>query len=189
MRIISGTAKGRKLRTPPSRSTAIRPTTDRAREALFNILGATVADSHVLDLCAGTGAFGCESLSRGAAFVVFIDKEKSAFELIAENVAVIPHGPERSRIIRHDLYKGVDHPVITNAAASTFDIVFADPPYLTPLTEIILSSLDNCRILSENPLVILEEQKRFVAPERLERFQKTDTRTYGDSTFSFYRTK
>lgn len=189
MRIISGTARGRKLHTPPPRSNAIRPTTDRAREALFSIIGPDIVGSHILDLCAGTGAFGCESLSRGAASVIFVDNAKTSLNLIAQNVAVIHDGPSRSSIVRHDLYKGLDHPSLTKAATDKFDIVFADPPYLTPLSEVLLSSLDNCRILADNPLVIFEEQKRFTAPERMNRFQITDTRTYGDSTFSFYRLK
>lgn len=186
MRIISGSAKGRRLHTPPARNNSIRPTTDRAREALFNILGTHIVDSRILDLCAGTGAFGCESLSRGAAFVVFVDNAKTSLNLISENIALIPDGPSRSQIIRHDLYKGLEHGAFTNAVTGPFDIVFADPPYLTPLTGIILSSLDNCPLLAENPLLIIEEQKRFSAPENLNRFQKTDTRKYGDSTFSFY---
>jgi len=189
MRIISGSAKGRALRTPPPRSSAIRPTTDRAREALFSIIGPDIGGRHVLDLCAGTGAFGCEALSRGAASAVFVDNARTALDLIAENIAVIPAGASRSRIVRHDLCKGLDHPALTGAISSPVDLVFADPPYLTPLTAVILASIDTCTILAENPLVILEEQKRFDSPETLNRFWKTDTRKYGDSTFTFYQLK
>lgn len=188
MRIISGTAKGRKLRTPPARTGEIRPTTDRAREALFNILGSDIVGSRVLDLCAGTGAFGCEALSRGASFVVFVDLSASSLKLVAENIRLVPDGPSRSLIIRHDLYRGIEHPSLQNAGRDPFKIVFADPPYLTPLTGAILTSLDRGgTILAENSLLILEEQKRFAPPEGLSRLQRIDIRSYGDSTFSFYR--
>lgn len=187
MRIISGTAKGRRLRTPPAKNSGIRPTADRAREALFNILGSAIVGSRVLDLCAGTGAFGCEALSRGASLAVFVDVSTSALKLIAENIRLVPDGPSRSLLIRHDLFREIEPPIFQGAGEAPFDIVFADPPYLTPLTGAILTALDKGTILAENSLVILEEQKRFAAPEGLSRLQKIDTRTYGDSTFSFYR--
>ena len=187
MRIISGSARGRKLRTPPSHSSDIRPTTDRARESLFSILGSDIVGSTILDLCAGTGAFGCEALSRGAASVLFVDNARSALSLIDENIALIPGGGERAHIIRHDLRKGLDHPAFTAAVDVRFNIVFADPPYLTPLTAIILSSLDICPHLAENPLVIIEEQKRFQPPDNLKNLVKTDSRKYGDSSFTFYQ--
>ena len=187
MRIISGTAKGRRLQTPPAHSREIRPTTDRARESLFNIIGAKIVGSRVLDLCAGTGAFGCEALSRGAAFVVFVDLSALSLKLVADNIRLVPDGPSRSRVVRHDLYNGIEHPALSKPGTGPFDIVFADPPYQTPLAGTILAGLDRCTVLSANPLLILEEQKRFAAPEHLERLHKIDARTYGDSTFTFYR--
>ena len=90
MRIISGSARGRKLFSPQSGSKAIRPTSDRAREALFNIIATRVVDCRVLDLFAGTGAFGCEALSRGAAEVCFIDHAQVSLELIRKNIKLVP---------------------------------------------------------------------------------------------------
>ena len=89
MRIISGSARGRKLLAPGQRfGDLIRPTSDRAREAIFSILGAKVVDARVLDLCAGTGALGLEALSRGALSAVFVDGQRSVIELIDRNIAL-----------------------------------------------------------------------------------------------------
>ena len=186
MRIISGSAKGRKLFSPISRSKAIRPTSDRAREALFNIIGNRVVDSSVLDLFAGTGAFGCEALSRGAAEAIFIDKSRVALGLVNKNIALIPGGLEKSETIKSDLSKGISSACLSRLGDSRFDLIFADPPYLTNLSLEILSSLDNSAVLSPDPLIIIEERKSFEPPTRLRRLCLYDKRNYGESSFYFY---
>jgi len=186
MRIISGSAKGRKLYPPCSRSKDIRPTSDRAREALFNIIGARIVDSCVMDLFAGTGAFGCEALSRGAARVYFIDQSKMALDLIHKNTSLVPDGQKKSRLIKSDLSRGLNQACFTRTQMNRIDLVFCDPPYLTGLSTKILSALDNSSVLSADPLIIIEERKNFVPPEPLENLHLKDNRNYGESSFYFY---
>jgi 16S rRNA (guanine966-N2)-methyltransferase len=186
MRIISGSAKGRKLFSPISGSKAIRPTSDRAREALFNIIGIRVKECSVLDLFAGTGAFGCEALSRGAAKATFVDNSRVALGLVDKNIALIPGGAEKSTMIKSDLSKGISAACLSRLGDNRFDLVFADPPYLTDLSLEILSSLDNSAVFSSDPLVIIEERKIFEPPARLGRLSLSDMRNYGESSFYFY---
>lgn len=186
MRIISGSAKGRKLFSPLSGNKAIRPTSDRAREALFNIIATRIVDCRVLDLFAGTGAFGCEALSRGAAEVYFVDHSKVSLELIRKNIKLVPGGIEKSQVIRADLSKGLSQTCITRFAGSRFDLIFADPPYLSELSTRILSSLDNSAVLSPDPLIIIEERKNFTPPAQLRKLNLADCRNYGESSFYLY---
>ena len=186
MRIISGSAKGRRLFSPASRSRSIRPTSDRAREALFNIIGPRVVDCSVLELFAGTGAFGCESLSRGAAEATFIDNSRISLELVGKNIALIPGGPEKSKIIKSDLSKGVSGGCLSRLGDNRFDLIFADPPYQTELSLEILSSLDNSSVLSSDPLIIIEERKNFEPTAQLRRLYLSEKRNYGESSFFFY---
>jgi len=189
MRIISGSAKGRRLFTPSHKQKAIRPTSDRAREALFSIIGPEVIDAAVLDLFAGTGAFGCEALSRGAKSVAFIEYNRNALALIAKNVALIPGGIERAKIIRYDLRNKRNLQYLALNSASAFDLVFADPPYQKGLSEKILHHLDDSSVLSKTVLVIIEEKKNIDLIDELVNLSKVETRMYGDSLFSFYRMK
>lgn len=187
MRIISGSARGRRLHTPSNRNLDIRPTTDRAREALFSIIGhARIAGANVLDLFAGTGAFGCEALSRGARQCLFIDNDRIPLEIIHRNVELIPDGSKRTSIIKYDLKKGLPPRMSGQEYSMHFDLVFADPPYQTDLSRKILHTLDNCDVLSEKVLVIIEEKKSIVAPEGLQKLVRQDSRTYGDTLFGFY---
>src|SRR5947199_727855 len=131
MRIVGGRLRGRALAAP--RSQAIRPTADRLREALFNILvhayGDPVAGARVLDLFAGTGALGIEALSRGAAFALFVDDAAEARALLRENIATLGLGGV-TRIFRRDATRlGPAHPV------EPFSLVFLDPPYGKGLSE------------------------------------------------------
>jgi len=186
MRIISGLAKGRKLFSPAREGAAIRPTSDRAREALFSIIGREVQNSVVLDLFAGTGALGCEALSRGAKRVCFIDHNKAALELIARNIALIPYGQARCIVHKYDLNRGLGPRHLFTPGAEPFDLIFADPPYLTGLSSKIITSLDSCPNLSAQALVILEENKTF-CPPHLSQLANIDKRRYGDTVFFFFR--
>ena len=187
MRIISGSAKGRRLFNPPPRDRHIRPTTDRAREALFSIIGADfIRDAFVLDLFAGTGALGCEALSRGAEKVCFIDHSRIALELIRKNISLVPGGQERSTLIRYDLKNGIAPQTLLEESSFCFDLIFADPPYQTDLSEKTLIGLDNSNVLSEKVLVIIEEKKDVRLPAELSCLVRKDTRSYGDTSFVFY---
>ncbi len=190
MRIISGSARGRRLFSPPERDKHIRPTADRAREALFSIIGPDlVHKARVLDLFAGTGALGCEALSRGASHATFIDNSRSALELITRNISLVPAGQERSRVIRYDLSSGIAPRNLLRQPHFRFDLIFADPPYQTDLSGKILLFLDNSVVLSENVLVIIEEKSGTDLPHALKHLVQENTRKYGDTSFAFYRRK
>src|SRR5438309_11234360 len=123
MRVISGIYRGRVLKSPADHRT--RPTSDRLRETLFNVLSPTIGvDTRFLDLCAGTGAIGIEALSRGAAFVTFVDKSRRACALIEENLDVLNIPEERTEVIclQAETFSRRDH-------ETSWDIAFYDPPY------------------------------------------------------------
>lgn len=186
MRIIGGSAKGRRLFSPKTQSRAIRPTADRAREALFNIIGDRISGARVLDLFAGTGACGCEALSRGAARAVFIDNARTSLELARKNISLIEGGPARSTTLKVDLSRGLHKVEHLPDTSCGFDIIFADPPYLSGLSDRIVLALDKSQLLAQNPLIIIEEQKTFEPPGNLYKLQLVDIRTYGESSFFFY---
>jgi 16S rRNA (guanine966-N2)-methyltransferase len=180
MRIVGGRLGGRILAGPKSQ--AIRPTSDRLRESLFNILahghGDPVTGARVLDLFAGTGALGLEAMSRGASFALFIDDDTEARALMRQNVEALGLGGV-TRIFRRDATKlGAAHPV------EPFSLVFLDPPYRYGLAEGALVSLRSGGWLTPDALVIVEEaaDAAFQAPDG---FIETDRRRYDDSEFIF----
>jgi 16S rRNA (guanine966-N2)-methyltransferase len=176
MRIVGGRLGGRTLTSP--RSHAIRPTSDRLRESLFNILvhayGDPVTGARVLDLFAGTGALGLEALSRGAAFALLVDDAAEARALLRENVAALGLGGV-SRIFRRDATRlGPAHPL------EPFALVFLDPPYGKGLAEKALVSARDGGWLAPGALIVVEEatDAAFAAPagfEELERRRYDDT--------------
>jgi 16S rRNA (guanine966-N2)-methyltransferase len=176
MRIVGGRLRGRALSAPKSR--AIRPTSDRLREALFNVLahayGDPVTGARVLDLFAGTGALGLEALSRGAEFVLFVDDGAEARALIRGNVEALGLGGA-SRIFRRDATKlGPVHPL------APFSLVFADPPYGRGLAERALASARDGGWLAPDALVVVEEaaDADFTAPPG---FSELERRRYDDT--------
>jgi 16S rRNA (guanine966-N2)-methyltransferase len=180
MRIIGGRLGGRGLIAPKSQ--AIRPTSDRLRESLFNILvhgyGDRIAGARVLDLFAGTGAFGLEAMSRGAAFALFIDDGAEARALLRANVEALGLGG-LTRIFRRDATKlGPVHPV------ESFSLAFLDPPYRRGLCEASLASLRDGGWLIPGALAVVEEaaDARFAAPKG---YAELDRRRYDDSELVF----
>jgi len=182
MRIVGGRLGGRTLAAPKSQ--AIRPTSDRLRESLFNILahgyGDPITGARVLDLFAGTGALGLEAMSRGAAFALFIDDGAEARALMRQNVEALGLGGV-TRIFRRDATRlGAVHP---NAP---FGLVFLDPPYRKGLAEKSLASLRDGGWLAPDALVIVEEaaDAGFVPPHG---FEEVERRRYDDTEFTFLR--
>ena len=182
MRIVGGRLSGRTLAAPKSQ--AIRPTADRLRESLFNILahsyGDPVPDARVLDLFAGTGALGLEAMSRGAAFALFIDDGAEARALIRQNVEALGLGGV-TRIFRRDATRlGAAHP------NQPFGLVFLDPPYRKGLAEAALASLRDGAWLAAEALVVVEEaaDAEFAAPAG---FAEVERRRYDDTEFMFLR--
>lgn len=183
MRIIGGTAKGRRLHAP--HDLAIRPTADRAREALFSILGQEVRGAKVLDLFAGTGAFGLEALSRGASVAVFVDILPAAIALVQKNIVFCGFS-ERSVVHCLDLRKGLFH-LQGQAGASGFSVVFLDPPYGKDLAVGVLTQLGQEGLVSPTGLVVAEERSRVLLPESCGLLHLVDQRRYGDTGFWIYR--
>jgi 16S rRNA (guanine966-N2)-methyltransferase len=182
MRVVGGRLRGRAL--APPKSQAIRPTADRLRESLFNILTHAhrdpVSGARVLDLFAGTGALGIEALSRGAAFALFIDESAEARALIRENVAALGLGGA-SRIFRRDATKlGPAHPL------APFSLVFLDPPYGRGLAAQALTAARAGGWLAPEALIVVEEAVKpaFVAPEG---FSELERRRYDDTEFIILR--
>jgi 16S rRNA (guanine966-N2)-methyltransferase len=185
MRIVGGRLRGRTLAAPKSNATnAIRPTADRLREALFNILAHAyddpITDARVLDLFAGTGALGLEALSRGAAFALFVDDGAEARALLRENVAALGLGGV-TRVFRRDAAKlGAAHPV------EPFALAFLDPPYGQGLAEKALSSARAGGWLTGDALIVVEEAAKagFAAPEG---FDELERRSYDDTALIVLR--
>ena len=180
MRVVGGSLRGRTLAAPKSQS--IRPTADRLREALFNILvhayDNPIVGARVLDLFAGTGALGIEALSRGAAFALFVDEGAEARALLRENVAALGLGGT-SKVFRRNATKlGEPNPL------AAFSLVFLDPPYGQGLATAALHSARAGGWLTQDALIVVEEvaKAQFAAPEG---FREIDRRRYDDTEFVF----
>ncbi len=177
MRIIAGTIKGRRLKTPDW--PGLRPTSDRLRETLFNVLGQRLDGWRVLDGYAGTGAVGIEALSRGAAHVTFVESDRRAIALIEANLrhcAVT----DRHAIIPVEFARAVEQ--LTGAA---FDLIFLDPPYGTADMEPALQSVT--ALVSEGTRIVLEHAKRDAPPGRCGALVLSRDVTSGDSGLAFYQ--
>lgn len=182
MRVVGGRLRGRNIASPASRD--IRPTQDRLRESLFNILlhgyGNPIEGARVLDLFAGTGALGIEAISRGAAFTLFVDNGAEARALLRNNVEALGLGGV-SKVYRRDATDlGPAHPV------QPFSLSFLDPPYGRGCAEKSLASLRDGGWLSDNALVVVEESKAsaVAAPTG---YDEVERRVYDDTEFVFLR--
>ncbi len=182
MRIVAGRYKGRSL-TGPS-SMAVRPTSDRLRESIFNVLmhghDDPIEDARVLDLFAGTGAMGLEALSRGASYALFVDDSAEGRGLVRANVDALGLAGV-TKVFRRDATKlGPAHP------NKPFSLVFCDPPYGKGLAEPALASALAGGWLTEDALIVVEETAAaaFALPDG---FEELDRRTYGDTQVVFAR--
>ena len=192
MRIIGGKARGRRLQTP-SACTAkysgqlIRPTADRAREALFSIIGREVENATVLDLYAGTGALGLEALSRSAQQAVFVDNSQQAVQIIHKNAELCGfYG--RALVLKRDLSKGL-YFLKKQLPGTTFSIVFIDPPYRKRLSTGMLQELAASDLLASEALVVVEEDALTELPAQVAELTLIDQRRYGETGFWLYRQK
>ena len=179
MRIISGRFKSRRLKgTPP---TGIRPTSDKLRETIFNILGATVEGATFLDGCAGVGAAGIEAISRGAAEVYFVDQSRKACRMIRENLDSLEI-KEGFKILEMDLVKAL------NSLEVSFDIAFVDPPYEREgLYLAALERFGSRLLLAPGGLLIIEHSKRNDLPDSSGALHKIRSLVQGDAALAFYR--
>lgn len=177
MRIIAGIAKGHLLKAPKGFIT--RPTTDRIREALFNILYSRVLDAEVLDLFAGTGALGIEALSRGAARADFVERCLPAFKCIKHNLAKTKL-QTFARVIYGDAFS------FLNKCALAYDLIFIDPPYQQNLAEQALQIVAQNAILKPDGIAIAETGKAENLPEQIGELRCVRQVRYGDTLLWFY---
>lgn len=179
MRIISGEARGRRLFTPKD-ETVTRPTSDRTREAIFNIISMRVRGAKVLDMFAGTGAMGLEALSRGAVSAVFVDRSAEAASLIKRNADVTGFSG-RSRMMRTDAEAAARS---LDAAGERFDIIFMDPPYASDVMDRLFASGSAEKLLADGGIIVAEHgrEKELSVPAGL---CIKDKRAYGIASVSF----
>ncbi|MCC3862295.1 16S rRNA (guanine(966)-N(2))-methyltransferase RsmD [Pseudemcibacter aquimaris] len=177
MRIIGGTYRGKKLIPPQDKN--IRPTTDRMRETLFNMLehgaGPGIRGSKILDLFAGTGALGLEALSRSADHVTFVENNHRSMKLIKENAKLLGN-PDNASYLSMDASK-------ISKRSGTFDVIFMDPPYRKDLVEPTLENILKQELLTEDGIIVAEyaSDEEIVFPEK---FEILKSKKMGDATFS-----
>ena len=180
MRIIGGKYRGRVLANFDGE--AVRPTADRVKESLFNILALRFSGARVLDLFAGSGALGLESLSRGAAEVVFNDKSKDSLAIVRKNLRAlkIEEGKE-AKVYNTDAeaYLGYER--------RPFDIIFIDPPYALEVGVRAVQKIAKCGLLAENGVLVLERDIPFEG--EVDGLEKYDERRYGRTILTFFRPK
>jgi len=184
MKIIAGEAKGRPIEMP--RNVEMRPTSDKVREALFNIIAQSIPGSSVLDLFAGSGSLGLEALSRGAERAVFVDEEKRCVSTIRKNVSILEFEGKDAKIYRNDALKAVKKLSDSN---SRFDIVFMDPPYYGDWVKKCLLCISKYDILNHPSLIICEHFKKDVVPEGAGSIKLERQARYGDTVLSIYAKK
>jgi len=183
MRIIAGKYRGRRLKSPPSIET--RPTSDRLRETLFNILAPRIEGVQFLDLCAGSGAVGIEALSRGAAHATFVDQSPRMCGLIEANLETLDIDEDEVEVLSVEATGFLRRRATKEAGA--FDIVYYDPPYATDY-EVVLAYLGEqaARLLAEGGVVVVEHHRKNDLPEAFGGLKRYRVVKQGDSCLSFY---
>ncbi len=181
MRIIAGEYRGRILKSPANLKT--RPTSDRLRETLFNILQPKIDDeTRFLDLCAGTGAIGIEAISRGAKFSAFVDKSRRACALIEENLDILEIPEEQTEIFCDAAEK-----FITRENSARWDIVFFDPPYQTDYSIFLYEFGENSlKMLNENGILIVEHHAKNVLLDAYGEIRRWRILKQGETQLSFF---
>lgn len=175
LRVIAGEHRGRRLVTPPGRGT--RPTSDRVRESLFNLLGTLPAGGRVLDLFAGSGALGIEALSRGASHAVFVESARPALRALRENLDALGLAP-RATVVAADAW--------TDAPATTgpFDLVLADPPYAEGLEERVVR--EGARRLAAGGVLAVEHPSSRPPPASPKGLSIWKAKRYGGTSLTLY---
>lgn len=183
MRVIGGDARGRRLHTP--RGLSVRPTSDKVKESLFNILAGTLGPldgCRILDIFAGTGNLGIEALSRGAQQAVFIDSSRNSTSIVAKNLSLTGF-MDRSRVILKDFHQALG---ALESEGGVFQLVFLDPPYQKGLVEKCLDFLQQSSIIDEDSVVVAEFSSRENIADCHGRLRQIDNRVYGDTALAFF---
>jgi len=180
MRVISGLYRGRVLKSPPDNKT--RPTSDRLRETLFNILAPRIDnETRFLDLCAGSGAIGIEAISRGAGFVTFVDRSKRACALIEENLDKLGVPETQTEVLNLEAenFTGRDHKI-------SWDIVFYDPPYDADHSLVLHDLGNKSDILAEEGVLVVEHHAKKQVPDLIGNLRRWRVLKQGETSLSFY---
>jgi 16S rRNA (guanine(966)-N(2))-methyltransferase RsmD len=187
MRVIAGKFRSRQLKS--LKSAALRPTSDRLRETLFNVLSDWVVASRFIDAFAGTGAVGIEALSRGAKEVIFIEKHPGTAAVIKKNLESLQVNKEEARVLPIDVLHALEMLSKENSNDREVpDILFLDPPYDHAAEyDRVLSFAGSATLLNEGALVIAEHRRNTALPQTVENLQCVRVLRQGDATLSFYR--
>ena len=186
LRIIAGKYRGRNLKSPPSLE--VRPTSDRLRETLFNIIAPRIAGVRFLDLCAGSGAVGIEALSRGASHATFVDSSRAMCTLIKSNLELCRIERSESEVIQSEVQDYLRRFVSKQPdSGKPWDIAFFDPPYITNYLPILETfGAPSSSLLTEAGVLIVEHSKKNSLPEELRSLVRYRVLKQGDSALSFY---
>jgi 16S rRNA (guanine966-N2)-methyltransferase len=185
MRIIAGTFRSRQLKS--LKGIALRPTSDKLRETLFNVLGQLVTDARFVDLFAGTGAVGIEALSRGAREAIFVEKHAPAVALIKKNLESLEIR-KSARVLPQDVLQALKRLAEGPAGTAHIDLLFLDPPYAEEEQyKNVLSFLGDANLLAENAVVIAEHQRSLDLRETFGKLERVRVLRQGDAALSFYR--
>jgi 16S rRNA (guanine966-N2)-methyltransferase len=186
MRVIAGKYRGRNLKSPPSLE--VRPTSDRLRETLFNVIAPRIEATRLLDLCAGSGAIGIEALSRGAAHVTFVDRSRKMCGLVEANLDLCRIPEEETEVVQAEASDFLSRSI--TADTNPWDVVFFDPPYANDYLKVLnaLGGQAN-ELLTADGLVIVEHHHKKELPDETGTLQRTRVLKQGDSALSFYQVK
>lgn len=181
MRVITGTAKGLQLKAPAGFET--RPTADRVKESIFNILGNIVYEADVLDLFAGTGNLGIEALSRGAKHATFIDHNTKSIQTIRENLHYTKLF-QSARVLQSDADKALSQLI---RAGIRFDMIFCDPPYNKGFVSSMVKCFMEYPVLASGGILVLEHSKHEIPELNTSALEWKRTEKYGETLVSFFR--
>src|SRR6185295_9577325 len=184
MRVIAGKYKGRKLKSPPSLE--VRPTSDRLRETLFNVIAPRITDARFLDLCAGSGAVGIEAISRGATHVTFVDSSRPMCTLIKSNLELCRIERSESDVIQSDAQDYLRRFVAKQPdSGKPWDIIFFDPPYATDYLPILtIFGAESSSLLTDGGLLIVEHYQKTSLPAEVGSLVRYRVLKQGDSALS-----
>jgi 16S rRNA (guanine966-N2)-methyltransferase len=181
MRIISGKYKGHQLVS--FSADHIRPTTDRVKESLFNMIQGNLDGARVLDLFSGTGNLGLEALSRGAQNVLFVEKSRKSIQILEKNIAKLKI-EEPYQILQKDVLS-----FLRNYEGEPFDLIFADPPFTEAMAHDVMQAADESRAFHSQTLMMIESARREKILDDYPHLTRYDVREFGDKFLSFFQQK
>lgn len=185
MRVIAGKYRGRNLKSPPSLE--VRPTSDRLRETLFNVIGPRIDEVRFLDLCAGSGAVGIEALSRGAANVVFVDRSRKMCALVEANLDLCKVPEDETEVVQAEASDFLSRSIA--AGGKPWDIMFFDPPYANDYLKVLNAIGSHAtKLLTDSAILIVEHHHKKELPDYVGSLHRSRILKQGDSALSFYTT-